>query len=486
MRNVISIRDFSKRDIEELIDEAFEFKNGRKVEMGLRCIGSLFFEPSTRTRTSFQIALQRLRCDSFTVGFAGTEGTSVKKGEPLADTLQMYNLFGCEAIIMRHSFEGAARFASEVLPIPVINGGDGSNGHPTQALLDLMTIKEKFGKIDGVHIAFVGDLKYGRTVHSLVQGLEHYNVKISLVSPSNLDLPAWRVQEYQRKTGRIIHTTTNLNDVLHADVLYMTRIQRERFPEGRDGDAEFEAVSGQYYLDAALLRKAKPGLKVMHPLPRYKHKLEMAMNVDKTPHAIYFDQVINGINMRQAILVRVLGEGFDHNTIPPSTADYAEHLPIHRRSEKPPRFYIFDNGTFIDHIEPGVGYKLRPLLGLMDYRESPLLAVNNLPSKRQGSKDVYGIANKYFTPEQLWKIALVSDNATINIIRGGEVQEKFKVRLPPLLEGIVACTNPMCVSYEDNHEHVTPKFHVETQSPLQIRCHYCERPTGKENLKILY
>lgn len=486
MKDVISIRDFLKRDIEEVIKEAFEFKRkSMGKDYSSKTVASLFFEPSTRTRTSFELALRQMKCDTI-VGFAGTEGTSVKKGEPLADTIRMYAGYGVDSLIIRHPLEGSARFASEVIDIPVINGGDGSNGHPTQALLDLMTIQEHFNRIDGLHLAFVGDLKYGRTVHSLLQALEHFDVTITLVSPPNLELPEWRVHDYQTRTGKKVHSTIDIRDVLNADILYMLRIQRERFQEGREGDIEFERVSGVYHVNAALLKGAKHSLRVMHPFPRYKHRIEIAFDVDSTPHALYLSQATNGIPQRQALFARIFGNGFDHQTIPPCTPNFAESLPIYRRSGKPPRFYIFEEGTFIDHIEPGIGYKLRPLLGLMDYRNSTLLAVNNLPSKRYGSKDVYGIADTYFTPEQLWKIALVSDHATINIIRGGEVQQKFKVLLPAILEGIVACTNPMCISYDDNHEHVTPKFHVESQSPLAIRCHYCERPIGKENLKILY
>ena len=480
------MRDFSKRDIEEVISESLRFKAGQeKRDYNNKSVASLFFEPSTRTRESFEVALRRMNCDNI-IGFAGTEGTSVKKGEPLADTVRMYEGYGVDALVIRHPLEGSARFVSEVLKIPVINGGDGSNGHPTQAFLDFMTIKEHFGRIDGLRIAFVGDNRYGRTVHSNLQGLEHYDVDITLVSPPGLELAPWRVNDYQRRTGKTLRYGTNINDVLDHDIIYVLRVQRERFPEGREGDIEFQRVSGVIHVNRALLNKAKPTLRVMHPFPRYKHRIEIALDVDDTPHALYLEEAKNGVPTRQNLFDSIFGEGFDHHTLPPSNVDYAETLPVTRHHEKRPRFYIFEDGTFIDHIEPGVGYKLRPLLGLMDYRDSTLLAVNNLPSRRFGSKDVYGITDKYFTPEQLWKIALVSDRATINIIRGGEVQQKFKVRLPPLLEGIVACTNPMCVSYEDNHEHVTPKFHVESQQPLSVRCHYCERPVGKEDLKIIY
>ena len=486
MKDVISIRDFSRADLDLLVQNALELKQGNadKSEKK-RKVASLFFEPSTRTRTSSEVAAEL--DDHYVNGFAGTEGTSVKKGEPLADTVRMYEGYDFNAIVMRHTLEGAARLASDYVKIPVINGGDGPNGHPTQAMLDLMTIKEAKGKIDDLKVAFVGDLKYGRTVHSLLQAFEHYDVTPWLIAPNNVSLPEWRVKEYEANTGKKVVISDNLLDAIrNVDVLYMTRIQRERFPQGKEGDDEYEKVSWIYKLNAEILKSAHPNLKVMHPLPRYKNNLEVALDVDATSHALYFEQARNGMFMRQAILRKVFGDGFEGKKKEAVDEKYAEELPIGTPRSKKENLYVFNNGTLIDHLELGGGYKIKPLLRLMDYHDSPIIIGNNVPSAKYGQKDVYCLVDFFLTPEQTWKLGLISDRATINILKEGKVQRKFKVVLPSQLEGLIECQNRNCISRPEHFEHAKSRFYVESRQPLKLRCHYCEKPVGREEMKVIY
>lgn len=233
------------------------------------------------------------------IGFAEASTSSVKKGESLADTIKTVEQYS-DVIVIRHPKEGAARLAAEVAEIPVINAGDGSNQHPTQTLLDLYTIRKEFGKIDGLKIGLLGDLKYGRTVHSLAEALAYYDVELYLISPELLRMPRHIVEELREK-GVTVYETSDLMSVIgELDVLYVTRIQKERFPD----EQEYLKVRGSYQVNLQVLSKAKETLKVMHPLPRVD---EIHPEVDKTKHAIYFKQVFNGIPVRMALLGLVLG-----------------------------------------------------------------------------------------------------------------------------------------------------------------------------------
>ncbi len=488
MIDVISIRDFSRDDLDSLIDTALQMKAEGVTPSGAqKKVASLFFEDSTRTRTSFERAAKNLGYE--VDGFAGPEGTSVKKGEPLADTVRMFEGYQCDAIVMRHGLEGAARFAADVLEAPVISGGDGSNQHPTQTMQDLMTIQEAHGKIDGLQVAMVGDLKYGRTVHSLLDALGKYDVGVRLVAPGLVAMPGWRVDDYKKAMGKDIQITPDfLAAIKEVDVLYMTRIQRERFPQGPEGQAEYETVSGVYKLYAELLREAKPGLIVLHPLPRYKHSLEIALDVDKTPNAKYIEQASNGLFMRQAILRRVLEEGgFERE--PQKLGEHPSswrELSIKDGTKKGEHLiYRLDNGTLIDHIEAGNSRRVLRVLGLKDYTETPLIVAQGLSSDRYGRKDVVGVQDKELTEYDLSKLALVTSQATVNIVREGRVIRKGKILLPPVIDGLVQCQNQKCVTHPSNYEHAPSRFYTESVEPLQLRCHYCEQPTTRENMRLL-
>ncbi|WP_297437630.1 aspartate carbamoyltransferase [Thermococcus sp.] len=301
-RNVISVRDFSKEDIEFVLDVAERLETELKEKGSLdyakgKILATLFFEPSTRTRLSFESAMHRL--GGSVIGFSSASSTSVRKGESLADTIKTVEQYS-DVIVIRHSMEGAARLAAEVAEIPVINAGDGSNQHPTQTLLDLYTIRRAFGRIDGLSIGMLGDLKYGRTVHSLAGALAFYNIELYMISPELLRMPKHIVEEI-RGRGVKVHETTNLEGAVpELDVLYVTRIQRERFPD----EQEYLKVKGSYQVNCELLKKAKETLKVMHPLPRVD---EIHPEVDKSEHALYFRQVFSGVPVRMTLLGLTLG-----------------------------------------------------------------------------------------------------------------------------------------------------------------------------------
>ena len=301
-KDLVSIRDLTKDQIEYILDLSKKmvlYARGEKVKRALdgKILGNLFFEPSTRTKLSFESAAYRLGCDVIDVSEMSM--TSIAKGETLADTIRMVDAY-CDVIVLRHPFEGAARLAADVSENPVINAGDGAGSHPTQMLLDLFTMREAKDSLDGLNVTMVGDLKYGRTVHTLAQALTNFGVKLTLVAPESLQMPQDIVDRLKRN-GCVPKKTSVLEDVIgDADVLYVTRIQRERFPD----PAEYQKVAGTYRIDNAMLRNAKDDMIVMHPLPRVN---EIATEVDSTPHARYFQQAFNGVPVRMAILCAILG-----------------------------------------------------------------------------------------------------------------------------------------------------------------------------------
>jgi aspartate carbamoyltransferase catalytic subunit len=301
-RNVVSIRDFTKEEIEFVLNTAEDLipiAKGEQVNSSLagKILATLFYEPSTRTRFSFESAMKRL--GGSTVGFADPSGTSFKKGETLADTIKMVDAYS-DVIVLRHPQEGSARLAAEFSGKPVINAGDGAGQHPTQTLLDLFTIRREKGKIEGNKIVFVGDLKYGRTVHSLSYALAMFGAEFSFVAPESLQMPKEVIDMLDACNMTVCRSTKLEEEVADADVLYVTRIQRERFPD----EAEYLKVAGIYQVNNALLKNVKDDLVIMHPLPRVD---EIAPEVDKTPYARYFEQAFNGMPVRMALLKLVLG-----------------------------------------------------------------------------------------------------------------------------------------------------------------------------------
>ncbi|MBT4034697.1 MAG: aspartate carbamoyltransferase [Candidatus Marinimicrobia bacterium] len=299
MKHLISMRDLSADKTLQLLKlaESLE-KDPSQIDLSRRVMAAMFYEASTRTRMSFESAMKRLGGE--VIGMVGTSGTSVEKGETLADTAKIMARYS-DIIVMRHPMEGAARYVSEQVDVPVVNAGDGANQHPTQSLLDLYTILKSQGTLKGLKLALVGDLKYGRTVHSLAYALAPFNPTFYFVSPKSLRMPAHILSDLTQKGVSYKEKTTVENIIPEIDIMYVTRIQRERFPDRE----EYEKVKNAYIITANLLRKAKDNMKVLHPLPRVN---EITTDVDSTKYAYYFDQAENGVYMRQAILATLLGE----------------------------------------------------------------------------------------------------------------------------------------------------------------------------------
>ena len=297
-RSLISIYDYTPEEICHILDIAEDFEKNRLQNLlNGRVIASLFFEPSTRTRLSFETAIQLLGGN--VIGFSSTAGTSVQKGESLKDTIMMVASYA-DLIVMRNPVDGSARYASEVSKVPIINAGDGANQHPTQCLLDLYSIRKTQGTLENLEITMVGDLKYGRTVHSLVQAMCNFNAKFNFVSPVELKMPSTVIQ-YIKNAGLEYHEYTSLEEVIpHSDIIYMTRVQRERFPD----PLEYEKVKNAYILRNEMLENSKPNCRILHPLPRVN---EIHTDVDANPKAYYFQQAQNGLFVRQALIAAILG-----------------------------------------------------------------------------------------------------------------------------------------------------------------------------------
>ena len=298
-KDIVSVRDLSREGIDHILDVAETMeplaKSGSDMLRG-KIMATLFFEASTRTRLSFESAMSRLGGAS--LGFSESKGTSVEKGENLADTVRVVENYA-DVLVVRHPLEGAARMAAEFSKIPVINAGSGAEEHPTQALLDLYTIRKARGSIDGASVGLIGDLRYGRTVHSLAYALSQYKVNLFLISPEILRMRREVLEEVSNRVH--VKESTSLHELLpELDVIYMTRIQKERFADL----AEYEKVKGSYRLTAQELSKGRKDSIVMHPLPRVD---EVAPDVDNTKHAKYFEQVWYGLVLRMGLLALVLG-----------------------------------------------------------------------------------------------------------------------------------------------------------------------------------
>lgn len=298
-KHIVSISDFTREELELIVSTAERLKKEPRPDLLKgKVIASCFFEASTRTRLSFETAVQRL--GGTLIGFDDGSNTSLaKKGETLADSAQVISSY-TDAFIMRHPQEGAARVASEFSSVPVINGGDGSNQHPTQTLLDLFSIHECQDTLENLKIAFVGDLKYGRTAHSLTQAMIHFNAEFTFLAPEALAIPNYLLEELDEK-NICWRTVKSIEEIVsEVDIIYMTRVQKERFDE-----TEYKLIASQYILSAETLKQTKPNLRVLHPLPRLD---EINVNVDKTPYAYYFQQAENGVYAREALLALVLNE----------------------------------------------------------------------------------------------------------------------------------------------------------------------------------
>ena len=297
-KSLISIRDFTKEEILHVLETAKEFEQNKEQKfLEGKVIASLFFEPSTRTRLSFETAINRLGAK--VIGFSDATNTSQSKGETLKDTIKMVSNY-VDMIVMRHPLEGSSRYASEVADVPVVNAGDGANQHPSQTLLDLYSILQTQGTLEGLTINMVGDLKYGRTTHSLIQAMSHFNPKFIFTSPDELKMPKDYKGFLDRRNIEYIETDSLDAHLNECDILYMTRVQQERFTD----PMEYERVKDVYTLNASMLGNVRDNMKILHPLPRVT---EIDQDVDDTPYAYYFKQAENGLYVRMAIISYLLG-----------------------------------------------------------------------------------------------------------------------------------------------------------------------------------
>ena len=299
MENLISMRNLGVDKINSLLELAENLETGKiKSDMAGKVMGALFFEPSTRTQLSFETAMKRMGGEVITM--AGTKGTSVEKGETLSDTVKIINQYS-DIIVMRHPMEGAAQYVSECVDIPVVNAGDGANQHPTQSLLDLYSIYKTQDSMQNLKVCMLGDLRYGRTVHSLAFALGEFNPEFYFVSPEILEMPKYILDELDQ-LGIKYTQTENLDEIVkELDVLYVTRIQKERFTDPED----YEKVKSSYVITPEILKGAKKNFKILHPLPRVD---EISVDVDKLDCAYYFQQAKNGVYMRQAIITKLMEE----------------------------------------------------------------------------------------------------------------------------------------------------------------------------------
>lgn len=301
-RDIVSIKDFNKQDLEFIFsttDKISGLKPNEKSELGKgRTLGYIFYEPSTRTRMSFEAAMASLGGSS--IGIFDPKSSSIEKGESLADTIRTMDLYS-DVIVLRHPLDGSSRFAEELSNNPIINAGSGSEEHPTQAMLDLYTINKEKKKIDGLAISIVGDLKYGRTVYSLLYGLANYKVDVHLVSPPTLSIRKESIYDIGNKLNIYEHSQLDDDLLSKLDVIYVTRIQRERFPDLQ----EYEKVQGTYTINSETLEKSKSDVSIMHPMPRME---EISHSIDNTNNAIYFKQAAYGKELRAALLTLILNE----------------------------------------------------------------------------------------------------------------------------------------------------------------------------------
>jgi len=298
-KSFVTIADLSKEKIMSLLESAARFEaNPNRKTLDGKVIATLFFEPSTRTRLSFETAVNRL--GGRVIGFSDAATSSSSKGESLKDTIMMVGNYA-DLIVMRHHLEGAARYASEVSPVPIINAGDGANQHPSQTMLDLYSIYKTQGTLENLNIYLVGDLKYGRTVHSLLMAMRHFNPRFHFIEPKELAMPnEYKLYCKEHGIKYVEHTDFTEETIADADILYMTRVQRERFTDLM----EYERVKDVYILRKSMLEGTKDNLRILHPLPRVN---EIAYDVDESPKAYYFQQAKNGLYVREALICDCLG-----------------------------------------------------------------------------------------------------------------------------------------------------------------------------------
>lgn len=476
-RDILSCADLSRQDILVILDQAKTLSADLKLHDAT--LANVFFEDSTRTRLSFYRAASTLGMS--VLSFNVADGTSIKKGETLADTIRMLEANEANIFVLRHPLDGAAQWIADVLDFPVINAGDGTHEHPTQALLDLYSIRETQQTLEDLNIGLVGDLRYGRTIHSLILALLPFSQqKIYFVSPPQLELPK-QYQDLLQSKNVLFECVRKIEDIINeVDILYMTRIQKERFPD----IAEYEAVRNSYSLRVSNLSNVKKNLRILHPLPRNKQALEIETAVDQTPYAYYFQQAKNGLRIRRTLfglLHGALGNGRTYHK-----GDISREVPhfneIKRRNIKRKEegylAYEVKYGTIIDHIPAGRGVEILSHLSL-----PPRVCYaigGRLPSGKLGQKDVVKLFDYHLTTDQMARIALIAPIATVNLVDSKGLR-KGKVNLPYEIRDLVDCKNPKCISFPAHEEQVPSVFYSINNG---YSCHYCDTFIPKEDITI--
>lgn len=469
-RDIVSINDFTRDEVLYLLNQATAFAKGNLDNLTNRVLRYGFWEDSTRTRMSFIRAAERqgMRID----GFSSAAGTSLNKNESTRDTLEMFRQFNAEVIIMRHAKDGAARYAAEVFDTPIINAGDGRNQHPTQTLLDLKTIHDEHHTLDGLTIGLVGDLKYGRTVHSLATAFRKYfqDTKFVFVSPEQLRMPA----EY--RDGHRDYIETDLNSAIQqCDIVYMTRMQLKRMHDER----ERREAMGSVLLTPELLERRKPGLKVMHPLPNDAKNPTIHQSLNNHPDVIHYKQAGNGVPVRETLLCAVLGaigDDFTGNGYEPQElSDKAELESLHITSTGESAYqqravHSIGNGVVIDHIPTGLG---RQLYNMFQLNGGSGILGEGFPSKTEGKKDFIKLVDYELKEGELQMIGVLAPTSRVNIIRDHTVARKYRVKVPDIVESLLDCENPDCIS-RDPLEYTTSKLHVTSREPATLSCAYCD------------
>ena len=484
-RDFTDIHRFTADELRFIIDKADTMKKAivskdvpayRLAEHRDLIAALLFYENSTRTRTSFEIAAMRLGMR--VTGFSGTEGTSVKKGESLRHTLDMYEAFNCDVLIMRHPLDGSARLAAQHLDIPVFNGGDGKHEHPTQTILDLFTIREHLGRLHDFDIGLAGDLKYGRTVHSLATAFTKFSgIRLHLFSPPHLMLPE-ALMHTLTNAGLEITLYDNLAELAtKVDVLYQTRIQKERMPDPQ----EFERAKAECEFTAKMIASTRDNFGLMHPLPIDKTAPSISTGIDGHPKAIYKKQAGNGVPTRLtelALSLGLMGDEFEGEAWEKESKNqiFIEDLPV---VIKPTRTDfsirpIRDNGVVIDHVR---AYQEELLVRLLEVRErKDIYRAGTVKSIRRPDvvKGILMVEGRELTEDEIRAVAAVSPGCRVNIIKGGQVVRKMQLRLPDRMTGIpqIACPNKGCITHVSHQESVAPM--MVRRDDHTVSCYYCD------------
>ena len=435
MRHLMSPLDLSVEELDQLLDLAGDIeKNPQKYAHacdGMK-LATCFYEPSTRTRLSFEAAM--LNLGGSVLGFASADSSSAAKGESVSDTIRIISCYA-DICAMRHPKEGAPLVASQKSSIPVINAGDGGHQHPTQTLTDLLTIRSLKGKLDNMTIGLCGDLKFGRTVHSLINALIRYpGIRFVLISPEELKIPDYIREDVLVKNNIPFEEVTRLDDAMpKLDILYMTRVQKERFFNEED----YVRLKNYYILDKEKMKLAKDDMYVLHPLPRVN---EISVEVDDDPRAAYFRQAQYGVYVRMALILTLLNISGIHE------------------------------GFVLDHIKAGMSLSIYHNLKL-DKLDCTVAIIKNAKSNKMGKKDIIKVECPIDALD-LDILGFIDHNITVNIIKGDKIVEKKELHLPKQVKNVIRCKNPRCItSIEQELDQI---FLLTDENEETYRCKYCE------------